>query len=257
MSLTSLFNKMAITSNISNKESSSPKRKRFDCIICMVSFLTTTPFSTGKCDHVICHTCICDYLQSVLKDGRYTSYERIQCPSPYCTHSFHTSKILSSCLSPDEVNQWWDDAISKSFIRNKVNCPFKNCGAIFDADIQYTRTCTFTECYECRRGFCIACQSSWHPGVIKKVFDDESLKKTLKQAEINEWTRCPKCGHLIEKVDGCTSLRCTCGTTFCYRCGGESRNHSCPNRCERFTSERLKIFRSPMFDVKKAKGNTY
>lgn len=39
------------------------------------------------------------------------------------------------------------------------------CVAIFDVDDSFTRQCAFAECYECHRGFCVACQSPWHPGI--------------------------------------------------------------------------------------------
>jgi hypothetical protein len=42
----------------------------------------------------------------------------------------------------------------------------EDCGAVFDVDDEYTKCCTFTECIECHRGFCITCQSPWHPGMM-------------------------------------------------------------------------------------------
>lgn len=95
-----------------------------------------------------------------------------------------------------------------------------NCTGLFDAPDLYTRQCTFVECYECLRGFCVACQSPWHPGSVCvsflfhfppgpkivllgeiKLFDDEyEIKQTLKKAEQNNWTRCPACVRIVEKV---------------------------------------------------------
>lgn len=40
----------------------------------------------------------------------------------------------------------------------------ENCNGVFDVDEVLTRRCTFSECYECHRGFCLACQKAWHPG---------------------------------------------------------------------------------------------
>lgn len=97
------------------------------------------------------------------------------------------------------------------------------CHGVFDVDETLLKQCTFTECLECRRGFCIACQKPWHPGkgpfsfficlgektltinnmiigVMKIVNDEEELKKTLKKAEQNHWCRCPKCSRIVEKV---------------------------------------------------------
>ena len=41
----------------------------------------------------------------------------------------------------------------------------------------------------------------------------------------NEWmarnrvTRCPDCGCVIEKIDGCNHMACRCGAHFCWQCG--------------------------------------
>jgi hypothetical protein len=40
----------------------------------------------------------------------------------------------------------------------------KDCKALFDAEEKDIKQCVFTECYECHRGFCMACQENWHPG---------------------------------------------------------------------------------------------
>ena len=42
-------------------------------------------------------------------------------------------------------------------------------------------------------------------------------------AEQEGWKLCPntKCGKLVERIDGCNSMICPCGTNFCYGCGQE------------------------------------
>ncbi len=40
--------------------------------------------------------------------------------------------------------------------------------------------------------------------------------------ECKEWQRCPKCGILTEKIDGCNYLQCSffgCKTEWCWMCG--------------------------------------
>lgn len=39
------------------------------------------------------------------------------------------------------------------------------CTAVFDAHDTLTRQCRIVDCYQCNRGFCVACQSPWHPGI--------------------------------------------------------------------------------------------
>ncbi|EIE75638.1 hypothetical protein RO3G_00342 [Rhizopus delemar RA 99-880] len=76
---------------------------------------------------------------------------------------------------------------------------------------------------------------------------DEYIEKTLKVAKRNAWTRCPRCQCIIEKTQGCISMHCICGTSFCYRCGGIQTNHGCYNRCEGLSNEKLVTLRKSMF----------
>ncbi|KAI8643063.1 hypothetical protein BD408DRAFT_415527 [Parasitella parasitica] len=73
------------------------------------------------------------------------------------------------------------------------------------------------------------------------------MNKTLSQAKVNLWTRCPKCHHLVEKRAGCLTIWCLCGTEFCYRCGGYSSGHSCANQCQYLSSDHISTIRSQMF----------
>lgn len=43
---------------------------------------------------------------------------------------------------------------------------------------------------------------------MKIINDEEEMKKTLEQAKTNEWTRCPECNHLVEKVVTYTKTLC-------------------------------------------------
>ncbi|KAI9340962.1 hypothetical protein BD770DRAFT_414929 [Pilaira anomala] len=227
-----------------------------ECVICLETFLPTTTFPNSKtesCNHWTCQGCIRSYFNSVLKDTRYNaSYENVQCPESGCEKNFNTSEFLPTILSKKEINDWWCAALSKTHIANKVTCPMDDCKAIFDANIKDVKQCTFTECYECHRGFCMACQEKWHPGVIKIVNDKEALKRTLKHAEKNNWSRCPKCFQFVEKINGCLDIACHCGAHFCYRCGGTMREHNvCAQGCNLFTETKLASVRESMFVIKK------
>jgi len=37
-------------------------------------------------------------------------------------------------------------------------------------------------------------------------------------------TRCPSCAHFVEKAEGCDTIACRCGCSFCYRCGAMVRS---------------------------------
>ncbi|GAA5799692.1 hypothetical protein HPULCUR_005109 [Helicostylum pulchrum] len=193
-----------------------------ECIVCLNPTDENKMFETGKCDHLVCLDCLRRYFNNALKDDRYTSYIYIECPSDACKETFESFKVLHDIFSSKEAEDWWNSAISsKAYIANKITCPMENCKAIFDADTKLTKECKFTECYECHRGFCMTCQTAWHPDVIKVFDDKEAEKKTLQEAERHNWRRCPTCGHLIERKGGCNTIYCRCGGFFCYNCGAK------------------------------------
>jgi hypothetical protein len=110
------------TSSSSSSSTMSRKRKRtpFECIICMVSYKINIPHNTTKCSHSVCRECARKYFNETLQDNRYTSYETIECPSPDCKEFFVTEDALQAFFSQAEIKRWWNSAILKSFVHNKV-----------------------------------------------------------------------------------------------------------------------------------------
>lgn len=106
------------TTNLHRKRKS---RAPFECIICLTEFKTNIPHGTEKCDHQVCRECVRKYFNGTLKDDRYSSYESIQCPSPGCTEYFVTDEALLYFFSKAEVKRWWNTAVTKSYITNKVS----------------------------------------------------------------------------------------------------------------------------------------
>lgn len=131
-SIINLFNKMSLSSDLSQPKQASVtkcvpnmtdgKRKRapFECVICMVSYKINIPHNTTKCNHSVCRECVRKYFNGTLQDNRYTSYEIIECPSPGCKEYFVTEEALRAFFSQAEIKRWWNSAILKAFVHNKV-----------------------------------------------------------------------------------------------------------------------------------------
>ncbi|KAG2212717.1 hypothetical protein INT47_000694 [Mucor saturninus] len=188
------------------------RRSPFECVICLGTFKINIPHGTDGCHHKLCRACIRHYFTDVLKNKHYETFDRVKCPTLGCKETFITDKVLINFYTKAEIKRWWSSAITNAYMDNKIQCPMPGCVAMFDVHDSLTRQCTPVECYECHRGFCVACQSPWHPGEIK-VFDDEAeVIKTLKKAEKNSWCRCPNCSRIVEKMSGCYTIKCICGT---------------------------------------------
>ncbi|KAI9488334.1 hypothetical protein BDB00DRAFT_932829 [Zychaea mexicana] len=131
----------------------------------------------------------------------------------------------------------------------------------------------FAECLECNRGICLNCQSIWHsdkqckpeaertatpPWRDSKAYrrahtqKGKELKRKLSVEARNlarkrNWTRCPRCQEMVERVSGCSTILCSCGIEFCYRCGSPSSGHVCSRRCNMLSGAQLNSVRSTMF----------
>ena len=81
---------------------------------------------------------------------------------------------------------------------------------------------------------------------VEREDEDEVDELTLQWLEANT-KLCHGCGARIQRVDGCNSMRCNCGFSFCYNCGcptryGEwgqySRRFHCEGSCEHIQRRR-------------------
>ncbi|KAI8080942.1 hypothetical protein BDF21DRAFT_462614 [Thamnidium elegans] len=224
----------------------------YTCIICLEKYNDSgksLSIKTIRCNHTVCPTCIRRYLNETLEKSTYRSTNPILCPNTTCKESFEsTDNLLKKYFTDDEVVIWWSQAIIKTFISNKIYCPMQGCGAVFDAEKALLVHCTFSECYECHKGFCMTCQTPWHPEVtVTHVLRDdrEDEIKALALAKTNRWTRCPNCTHMVAITDGCNNVQCICGRSFCYGCG--RGREICIGGCFNLPSEQLNQMRQNMF----------
>lgn len=106
-----MFNKKASSSTIKNSN--------ITCVICLD---TNFPVSvSAQCKHPVCHDCAKSYFNSLLKKVNFNSSELIACPIHNCKQVFeNTDSILHQVYTKEEVDDWWNRAIIKTFIKNKV-----------------------------------------------------------------------------------------------------------------------------------------
>ena len=87
------------------------------------------------------------------------------------------------------------------------------------------------QCTECNYDICIRCENKWHnvmDGEIcglsnennKNDLHSKNDRKTTNLINNQGYTKCPTCGIIIEKIDGCNHIHhIPCNTHFCYICG--------------------------------------
>ena len=92
-----------------------------------------------------------------------------------------------------------------------------------------------TTCWRCDAKLCPKCGSTAHDDA------DESQKGEGCEAmhdfrflgmvsSRNDWVRCPKCQHVLERTQGCDHMTCRCGAQFCFVCGAMPH---CGSKCKK------------------------
>jgi len=76
-------------------------------------------------------------------------------------------------------------------------------------------------CATCKKEVCSMCTENLHPSLtcaqakdldkLSYEYINELFNKKLAQ-------KCPKCGAITERIDGCNFLTCVCKQDFCFLC---------------------------------------
>ncbi|KAM1155927.1 hypothetical protein ACFX11_027037 [Malus domestica] len=66
---------------------------------------------------------------------------------------------------------------------------------------------------------------------LGKKGEDKMLKELAKK---KRWRRCPNCNYSVERISGCSYIKCRCPYSFCYKCGVQSLGY-----CTRFNQRRM------------------
>jgi len=97
-------------------------------------------------------------------------------------------------------------------------------------------------CPKCEQ-MCLVCGLKVHKGMTcvqaKATQDTNSSDRKNEQAfkdyqNENRTRKCPDCGAVIEKVEGCDKMRCRCGAKFCYQCGARNATCGCTSKFHGF-----------------------
>jgi hypothetical protein len=70
----------------------------------------------------------------------------------------------------------------------------------------------------CTRRTCTKCMKKEHKGVCK---EDKEGKAVEALAKKKGWKKCPGCGWILERTEGCLHMTCRCKAEWCYACGRE------------------------------------
>lgn len=204
----------------------------FTCEICIEPVPASQKFrnNTPLCSHPFCTECVTKYITVHVTEN---SSSDVSCPSPTC----HVTLDPLTCrphLPPTVFAKWCDNLCEKTVLGlDRCYCPNRDCSAVVLSECGgVVRRAT---CPRCRIEFCFRCGVNWHAGyscdeTAGVVRDDNDVAFGV-LAEARRWRRCPRCRHCVELIEGCSIVKCRCGTNFCYKCGSKVKQHWCD--CDR------------------------
>ena len=193
-----------------------------ECKICMDNI--ENPIEIETCNHKFCQECFHSYLINLITNNKI---DNIPCPKNKCKNKNISENFFSQFLTEQEYYKYRQFKAQNEIARDKkkIFCPL--CDSY--ADITEKKLESFDSnnpdyiksTLKCKNGheFC-SCGRSLHEG---KCYQDE---KEFKDFVVNEKIKkCPKCGFLIKKTQGCNHMTCgnpICRYEFCWLCMQEA-----------------------------------
>ncbi|KAK7845811.1 putative e3 ubiquitin-protein ligase rnf217 [Quercus suber] len=101
-------------------------------------------------------------------------------------------------------------------VEEKCYCPDPQCSTLV---LNECKIVTKSECPVCKKEFCFQCKTRWHAGYRcneSGQLRDENDVLLGRLIEEKKWSRCPNCGHAVERVDGCNDVICRYFNIHCW-----------------------------------------
>ena len=184
-------------------------------------------FYNIDCGHKFCSECWSNYLEVKIKE-----FEDILCMEKTCLKKIPDEKVKKFLKNDKELIIKFEKNILKRKIENNPYmkfCPYPDCEGYGIITNNKDEKNNYIKCTLGHK-FCFNCLKPWHEGKKCKEKLDNNLKKWKDK---NNSKRCPKCGILILKNEGCNHITCrNCKYEFCWICLGKyTDNHFLTGGC--------------------------
>jgi hypothetical protein len=159
------------------------------CMACTENFTAPNIF-TSPCSHEYCRICITRIVTEALQD--LSTFPPKCCDQRIpVEHGVWFSQKLVDQFQAREVEQNTQD---------RTYCSEPSC-ATFIPPTEIAPN--LARCPTCSRGTCARCKAPYHWGACPQ---DRASSPLLRLAKEHGWQRCPSCGQLIERRDGCIHM---------------------------------------------------
>ena len=168
-----------------------PPQTMFECVACNESHPASEMITCG-CNHRYCHECAIEVVRSSLTDVNLFPPRCCGVPLPL----ENRWPFMSADL--------WTRVRLRKIEMNEVAptyCSDARCSKLLlSADIHNS----IGTCPDCNRRTCLKCKERMHQGeCLGSLFGNAKVTNLMTD---RGWQRCPRCGHGIERRDGCPHM---------------------------------------------------
>ncbi|KAK4210314.1 hypothetical protein QBC37DRAFT_292741 [Rhypophila decipiens] len=224
---------------VSNKrDSETSSTPNPPCTICWTE--AENPVTLAQCKHVYCAECFENLCLAGAKNRAGIRCQGV--PDGRICNEIITLTELQEHISPPALEDIFEVALA-FYVASQSSappdgqlvkyCPTPDCQQLYRAcapaapqtseSNQPARSALFT-CPTCQAVICTGCHTFSHEGLTCEQ-EQEMMLSTSGYQELQKVKRelgikhCPKCGIMIEKIDGCSHVICEgCGVDFCWSC---------------------------------------
>jgi hypothetical protein len=186
------------------REQAASNKKGTPCKICFTN-LATKDFIYLNCGCLYCVECLNAHFRSGLANK--ASY-----PPRCCDQLPIDIEAIQGFLNDENMIRY--TTVQEEFAADRpLYCANRECAINFigdAAEIDVQGNDRMLICYGCALETCVRCRElrnahTEHDGVIECP-DSLAIAEVKDVAEENKWRRCPGCGFLVEKIDGCDHM---------------------------------------------------
>ncbi|KAH9727312.1 RING-type domain-containing protein [Citrus sinensis] len=177
----------------------------FTCEICIEPMAASKKFKNKNlCTHPFCQDCIAKYIQVKVQDDNTA---KIECPGLECRHDL--DPFSCEPIIPSSLFSKWCDVLCEDYVLGfeRSYCPNTNCMALVVNECERNGTLKKAQCPSCKQWFCFQCKLKWHAGFRCEESGNLRDPNDIMFGQLVEtmnWTRCPGCGHCVERKNGCS-----------------------------------------------------
>lgn len=197
-----------------------PNLDPFECPVCYGQFKPYEGVTLTFCFHSFCKPCLSESV-------KHSEELEVTCPAlvdgnTKCSAIIQDAAIRD-LLTEEDFQRFQDRCLqtAEAVIPNTVHCLTPNCRGwvelIGEVESFDCLICDVTNCVYCKAIHGDQSCEDYQANIQRKDDEIKSEARLKTMVETREGMRCPKCGVMITKIEGCDFMTCTtCKTGICW-----------------------------------------